>query len=233
MGELNDFDKYAGVYRHYLPRLIRGRPHLFSSFVVGICLFFLLPFFSHTQVITRLLITFNCGAIFYIILAGYMMFLSTHKRMLLRAELQDEGEVVIFFLVMGSLVTCLTAIIGELSVAKTLSGATKLEHIFLVALTIFTSWLFTHLIFAQHYAHAYYLNFSRHKEEGLQFPCTKLPDYADFIYFSLIIGTSAQTADVSFSSRKLRRIGTFHCVLSFFFNTTILALMINIASGLF
>jgi len=69
-------------------------------------------------------------------------------------------------------------------------------------------------------------------QEGLIFPGTSLPDYADFLYFSCVIGTSAQTADVSFSSSVLRRIGTVHCILAFFFNTTILALTINIASDL-
>ncbi|MEY4034329.1 MAG: hypothetical protein RL492_1523, partial [Verrucomicrobiota bacterium] len=52
------------------------------------------------------------------------------------------------------------------------------------------------------------------------------------LYFALVIGTSAQTADVGISSRSLRRIATAHCVLAFFFNTTLLALAINIASGL-
>jgi uncharacterized membrane protein len=46
-----------------------------------------------------------------------------------------------------------------------------------------------------------------------------------------VIGTSAQTADVGISSRPMRRTVMVHCVLSFFFNTTLLALAINIASG--
>jgi len=68
---------------------------------------------------------------------------------------------------------------------------------------------------------------------GLEFLGTHEPDYADFLYFGIIIGTSAHTADVSLSSRGMRRTGTLHCVLAFFFNTTLLALAINIASSLF
>jgi uncharacterized membrane protein len=67
---------------------------------------------------------------------------------------------------------------------------------------------------------------------GLDFPGTHSPDYADFLYFSCIIGTSGQTADISFCSRSMRRTGLVHCVLAYFFNTTLLALTINIASGL-
>jgi uncharacterized membrane protein len=68
---------------------------------------------------------------------------------------------------------------------------------------------------------------------GLEFPGGQPPDYGDFLYFSCVIGTSGQTADVSFTSRKMRRTGTLHCILAFFFNTTLVALTINIASGLF
>lgn len=68
--------------------------------------------------------------------------------------------------------------------------------------------------------------------ETLDFPNEDVPNYWDFLYFSYIIGTSAQTADVDFTSRASRQIGTVHCLLAFFFNTAILALMINMASGL-
>ena len=54
---------------------------------------------------------------------------------------------------------------------------------------------------------------------------------AIFFYFAAIIGTSAQTADVSFTTSAMRRLGTAHCIISFFFNTTVLALSINIAAS--
>ena len=47
-----------------------------------------------------------------------------------------------------------------------------------------------------------------------------------------VIGTSGQRADVSFTGRKMRRIGLLHGLLCFFFNTTVLALTVNMASGL-
>jgi uncharacterized membrane protein len=88
-------------------------------------------------------------------------------------------------------------------------------------------------MFALHYAHDFYMTDQHGTHGGLEFPGEPAPDYADFLYFACIIGTSAQTADVSFTSRKMRRNGIVHCVLAFFFNTTLLALTINIASGLF
>ena len=68
---------------------------------------------------------------------------------------------------------------------------------------------------------------------GLQFPEDDSPDYGDFFYFSAIIGTSGQTADVSFVSKELRRIGSVHCIVAYLFNTTVLALLINIGASLF
>ncbi|MFH4113691.1 DUF1345 domain-containing protein, partial [Acinetobacter baumannii] len=46
-----------------------------------------------------------------------------------------------------------------------------------------------------------------------------------------IIGTSAQTADVSVTTRHMRLLNLFHFVLAFGFNTTILAICINVAAG--
>lgn len=214
-------------------RLVRGRPHLFFAFFCGIAVELFLPDWIAKQSITRHIIALNSGAILYLCMATNMMFFSDHKKMLQRSELQDEGKAVILFLALGAVTTSLVAIVAELSAAKEMHGMFRYEHIALAALTILTSWSFIHLIFALHYAHDYYLNLSRHQEAGLLFPGNTLPDYADFLYFSSVIGTSGQTADVSFSSRKMRRIGAVHCVFSFFFNTTILALTINIASGLF
>jgi uncharacterized membrane protein len=87
-------------------------------------------------------------------------------------------------------------------------------------------------MFATHYAHEYYSALSRGLEPGLQFPGTNVPDYLDFVYFACVIGTSGQTADVSISSKPMRRVGLIHCVLAFFFNTTLIALTINIAASL-
>jgi uncharacterized membrane protein len=67
---------------------------------------------------------------------------------------------------------------------------------------------------------------------GLQFPGDEDPDYGDFFYAAAIVGTSGQTADVSYVSKPMRRIGSLHCILAYFFNTTVLALLINIAASL-
>ena len=67
---------------------------------------------------------------------------------------------------------------------------------------------------------------------GLIFPNDEPPDYFDFAYFSFVIGMTWQVSDVQITSRRIRRIVLMHALLSFVYNTVILALSINIISGL-
>jgi len=180
-----------------------------------------------------MIIAWNAGACLYLGLAGRMMFSSTTDKMHSRARLEDEGKILVLILTVLAAVSTLAAIVAELATVKGLHGSVLYAHVALVGLTITTSWLFTHSMFALHYAHDYYVKVCKGGGRGLIFPGEDQPDYGDFLYFAMIIGTSAQTADVSFASSYMRRTGLLHCILSFFFNTTLLALTINIASGLF
>lgn len=188
------------------------------------------PVVSHP--VTRAILGWNAGAMLYLGLAFQMMFSSPHERMRSRARKQDEGRKVVLSLVVLAALISLGAIVAQLSIARQVSETEKYLHITLAALTIMTSWAFTQVMFALHYAHDYYIAEDRGFPVSLIFPGGHAPDYGDFLYFACVIGTSGQTADVSFSCRAMRRIGTLHCVLAFVFNTTILALTINIASGL-
>jgi uncharacterized membrane protein len=183
--------------------------------------------------ITKAIMGWNVGAWLYLLLAAHLMFRSTQERMKIRALQEDEGKILVLIFVVAAALMCIGAIVAELAVVKELKGTSRYAHIGLAVLTIVSSWAFTQVMFALHYAHDYYATEVRGEHGGLSFPGGQAPDYSDFLYFSCVIGTSGQTADVSFTSRKMRRTGTVHCVLAFFFNTTLVALTINIASGLF
>ena len=214
-------------------RLLLARPRLIVSIAFGLLIALLLPQAFIVQTVTRAIVAWNAGALLYLLLAMKMMFGSSHAQMRVRDLMEDEGNTVVLLLVVTVALACIAAIVAELAVAKSLQGALRQAHIALAVLTITTSWAFTHTMFALHYAHDFYLASIRGEHGGLDFPGGLAPDYGDFLYFSAVIGTSGQTADVSFTSRRMRRTGTVHCVLAFFFNTTLVALTINIASGLF
>ena len=106
----------------------------------------------------------------------------------------------------------------------------------LAGVTVALSWFVMQLVFALHYAHRYYspddLPGPRGRAQGLKFPGGEDPDYWDFLHFSVVIGTAAQTADIEFTSKPLRRIGTVHSLIAFTFNTVVLALSINLLASL-
>ena len=214
-------------------RLVLARPRLLSGVILGVLTALMLPDALPMLPITKAIIGWNVGACLYLLLAAHLMFRSTHEVMKTRALQEDEGKILVLTFVVTAALMCIGAIVAELAVVKELKGTLRYAHIGLAALTIVSSWAFTQVMFALHYAHDYYATEVRGEHGGLNFPGGQAPDYSDFLYFSCVIGTSGQTADVSFTSRKMRRTGTVHCVLAFFFNTTLVALTINIASGLF
>jgi uncharacterized membrane protein len=214
-------------------RHIRARPRLFICGLIGLAVYPLLPQSLDLLPVTRALLSWNVGICLYLLLCVIMISRSTQEQIYYQARLQDEGQWVILTLVMLAAIASLVAIIAELAAAHTLQGTRKYVHIGLTLFTIIASWAFTHMMFGLHYAHDYYLALTNGKSAGLEFPGDDAPDYGDFLYFAYVIGTSAQTADVNMTSKAMRRVGLLHCVLAFFFNTTVLALTINIAASLF
>ncbi|MFL6657606.1 MAG: DUF1345 domain-containing protein [Massilia sp.] len=213
-------------------RIVLARPFLFGGIGVGILTALAVPSSVITHQLTRGIIGWNTGALVYLLTTLTMMFRSSSERMRERAVQHDDGRMLILMMVIVAAVCTLAAIIGELGLAKELHGAERTGHVALCAATLFSAWAFTQVTMAAHYAHDFYAAAEHGNEGGLDFPGEDKPDYADFLYFSCIIGTSGQTADVAFTSRTMRRTGLLHCVLAFFFNATLLALTINIASGM-
>ena len=219
--------------RNRLLRQIRARPRIFIATGVALIVGYLLPLDLASNLVTRFLIAWNVGTCLYVLLAAIMMVRSSNHHMRHRAQLQDDGQLAILFFVVVSSVMSLVAIAAELAVSKDMHGALKIAHIALAGVTVLSSWAFIQIMFALHYAHDYYAAASRGRAVGLQFPDNEPPDYGDFFYFAAVIGTSGQTADVSFTSKPMRRIGSVHCILAYLFNTTVLALLINIGASLF
>jgi len=221
------------VHPNPLIRHIRARPRLFICALVALCVGALLPHHDGLLPVTRMILGWDVGIVLYLVLCAILIKRSTQDDVRDQARLQDEGQWVILVLVIVAAIASLVAIVAQLAAASAMSGTLRYLHIGLALFTIVASWAFTHMMFGLHYAHEYYLALARGEPVALLFPGDDAPDYRDFLYFAYIIGTSAQTADINISSRAMRRVCLMHCVLAFFFNTTVLALTINIAAGLF
>jgi len=100
---------------------------------------------------------------------------------------------------------------------------------FMAALGVISAWGVLHTSYALHYAYQYYR--SEESAGGLAFPNGQDPDQLDFAYFAFTIGTSFAVSDVNVTDRSIRRAVLGHQILSFFYNTSILALVINLFTG--
>ncbi|MBV8566148.1 MAG: DUF1345 domain-containing protein [Methylobacteriaceae bacterium] len=215
---------------------IFARPRLLICVLLAIATYFAMPAAWHPS--TRTLIAWNLGTWLYVVLAAVMMARSSEASIRHRALLTDESRFVVLTLAVVAAAASLGAIFAQLAAVKEAQGYLKGMHLGLAAATILSAWVFIHVIFAQHYAHEFFVERDNEKllpedaRGGLRFPDTRQPTYIDFLYYSFVIGCASQTADVETTSRPMRVITVLHGVISFFFNTTILALTINIGSGL-
>lgn len=218
--------KFFSLYRG-----LRQRPHLLVAALIGAVIFLVLP--DDWRSTTRILAAWDSAVASYILMVAQIMHASSPAKIRSQAARYDEGSLAILLLTTLGTFSSLAAIVGELATAKQLQGDLQLAHIALAGITVFLSWSFMQTIYALHYAHEYYQDDDKAMFSGLEFPGTAEPDYWDFAYFAFVIGTACQTADVNITSRTIRHIVGLHCVLAFFFNTTVLALTVNIGAGLF
>ncbi len=200
------------------------------SCLAGVLGFLLLP--ATFAASTRALITWDIGAGLYLILAWTMIGRASVEHMRWRARLQDDGAAAVLFLTVAAAVASLAAIVLELTGLKTYPASRQSLHVGLVAITFMASWLLVHTSFALHYAHAYYVSIDKQREGPLEFPRQDAPVYMDFLYFSMVIGMTSQTADVGLTSTRMRRLVMAHGLVAFAFNTTLLALTINSVASL-
>ena len=218
--------------RHLLVRI-----RLVGSFLLGILTSLALP--ASLDLSSRLLIGWNIAISLYLILIGVMMVRSTHESMRRRAQQLDEGRHAVLLLAVAAALGSLVAIVFELYNLKSAPPDIVALHVGLALSTIISAWSFVHVIFTEHYAHGFYRDLDKaedaaddDKGKGLRFPGQPRPDYLDFLYFSFTIGVANQTADTAVVSRTMRVLVLIHSVISYFFNTIILALTINIAAGM-
>jgi uncharacterized membrane protein len=181
--------------------------------------------------VTRVLMAWDLTALIYVAFAFVMVSRSTVETCHRRAALYDESDWVIVALVVASAAASFAAIFAELAVVKTGAGPPVISLV-VTGVTVVLSWTFTHMIFTLHYANLYYMPQKDGHPGGLEFPGHRPPDYRDFIYYSFVIGCASQTGDINTVSHAMRRITLIHGIVSFAFNTAILALVVNVSASL-
>jgi uncharacterized membrane protein len=219
-------------------RTLINRPRLSGAFVLGAAVSLALSVIPNPlRWSTRAVFAWDTTLIWFIGSTLLMMCSCDETQIRARANKEDEGPHIVLALAVFAACAAVVAIGFELSIAKNEHGLARAMRTALAFVTVFGSWFFVQMVFALHYAHEYYGDPDGEgpieKRGGLAFPGDEAPDYWDFLHFGAIIGVAAQTADVAFTSRAMRRTGTVHAMVSFLFNTVVLALTINLLAGLF
>lgn len=210
---------------------------LFWSLVAGAVAFLLL---GQAPAAMRAVAAWDVFTFCFLAMAGIAIFSATPGQIKRNANAQDPGRHVVFFFALAAACASLFAVILMLHSAKGLKGADLGVHLGISIFAIITSWMLIHTVFAFRFAHMFYDEAEDGEEAeegghvgGLDFPGDeKEPDYVDFAYFSFVIGMTFQVSDVEISSRAIRRVALSHSMLSFGFNTMIVALSVNIISSL-
>lgn len=170
---------------------------------------------------------------------AWVTILSSHPSEVRReVDGQDSSRILIYLFVIVACFVSLFAILFLLRGTTKASWSDLGVHFILSFSCIACSWTLVHTIFTLRYAHLYYRptegghHAKGQQQRGLDFPNDAEPDFLDFTYFSFVIGMTFQVSDVTISSRELRRLALVHALLSFAFNTLLVALTINVVSGL-
>lgn len=208
---------------------IRRHMSLAMALLTGVIAGFVL--LSAGWSVTNALLVWNLAALAYLCAAWCRMMTVGLADLRRRAADLDLSDSVILALSVLAALASLAGIVLELLGGHDGSSGERLFGAALAMATVLLSWTFLHTLFTLHYAHRYYAE--EGEGGGLIFPeKDAAPEYWDFLYFAFTIGVAAQTADVMVSSLTMRRLVFFHAILSFLFNTTILALAINAGASL-
>jgi len=209
-------------------RIVRARRRLFIAVGVGgvVAVF---AWLTGWRPAASFLLGWDVCVALYLILVFQTMASSDVSGIRERAAAQDEGQLAILIGTVSAALTSLAAILVTFA-SPAQSGAWARVPPVAAGLAIFLSWAFIHTIFALHYAHEYY---DQDGGGGLAFPggSGEEPDYWDFVYFSFVIGMTSQVSDVGVTTKTVRRTVAAHGVVSFAFNTALLALSINLAAS--
>jgi uncharacterized membrane protein len=210
--------------------LVRGP----VAIALGVIAYFITP--SQVTDASRLLVGWNAGAIFLIVALAVVMYRSDAAQTAKRSQEEEPSNI------RALLVVILTSVVGLVGTATLLDDTRQMSrieanlHLALSMMTAVTAWWIVHTYFALTYARTYYDETGEpgpenEYEKGLAFPDAELVDYWDFMYYSLTIAMCYQTSDVTVTSRRMRHLSIAHSLVSFFFITGIIGLVVNLVSN--
>jgi len=220
-------------HTHHWSEKMTGPTKMIISLLLAVCLYFTLYLFTINGS-NRLILGWDMFCVSMIAFSWILFYTTNSDDLCIVVEKQDDGLKVIFAIV---LIAVFFSVFGTLilTLGSNESPKNKLIHTIISLSPVMLSWFLLHTMFTVRYAHLYHdhnkLN-TGSQVGGIEFPTKDDPDYIDFAYFSFVIGMTFQVSDIAVSSRAIRRFVLMHSIISFVFNTIIVALTINTLAGL-
>jgi len=217
---------------HWSEKVTGPKKMLLSLFLAG--LVYAVTCILNAEVSNRIILSWDMFCISMIAFSWILFSTTNSADLCIVVEKQDDGLKAIFAMV---LIAVCISVFGTLilALASNESPRNKIIHTIISLSPVMLSWFLLHTMFTIRYAHLYHdhnkLN-TGSQVGGIDFPTDDDPDYLDFAYFSFVIGMTFQVSDVTVSSRAIRRFVLMHGLISFVFNTIIVALTINTLAGL-
>ena len=217
----------------YVLRVLLSRPLLWLSLVLGLGVARLVPSQADQPWLNQALLGWNAGAGVFLALTARQFFGSPRSSARVRAMLQQDGGRLSLALAVMAALLCMGSVVAELALARDLWGPARLTAMALATLTFATAWTFTQVMFALHYAQAYFYAQVQGAPAVLEFSSARIPSYRDFLVLAISLGTLGQSDKASLGSTAMRSVGRIQRALAVLFNLTVLVLAINIGSALF
>ncbi len=201
------------------------RTHLFhhtrfyGAVLVGVAVYFLLGDFEPAA---RTAAAGDAFFLTYLISTALLVLRLDAAGLQRRAGVADEGGFVVILIALAVIVLCVVGVFTVLH-QKQISAL----PLALAAASAPLGWFTLHTIAAFRYANQHFVGGEAGKGVALKFPGTKDPVISDFLYFAFVVGMTAQVSDVQVMSSDMRRVTIVHSVVSFFFNTVLIAMAVN------
>jgi uncharacterized membrane protein len=204
-----------------------------SAAAVALVVMLVAPHWLHG--VSRVVAAYDAAALSLIVFFWTVAIQADPERTKSRAALEDPGRNVVLAIVLASVTAGLGSAVAVLGRGPKLETPNEKTLAYGLAVgAVVLGWLVIHTMFTFRYAHLYYYDDDDDNEadRGLTFPGGADPSDFDFAYFAFVIGMTFQVSDVQVTDRRVRRVVLFHGLISFAYSTMILALAINIVSGL-
>ena len=198
---------------------------------IGIALLvYLIVEIKEIDLLTHIMIGWDTFSVCTIIMSWITFSIINSKQIREQAKVQDQSRSIIFMTVLISALASVFAVILLIVSKKDGDQGAEWRLPIAIAGMLFSGFLI-HTTFALRYAHIYYGDHETKPNThagGLEFPEDEQPDYLDFAYFSFVLGMTFQVSDVQITSKRFRKMAMFHGLISFGFNTIMIALTINL-----